>query len=191
MTLSSNESIMDTQNKEYLAGNTVDAIQQDAFIIEDIQHSNTITLKRTREDDIQDYLEDLINNKRLHTDEDTTPLFTVLSPELEIRFPDLETELFTPMNTKITDSAANSIAPDIEDWFLPNSPICEFDADPVSVPDSDYSYPSISELPYFEQVELQIPHDSDSNSINNSNTKELDNEDNQFWSLLVGEDGQS
>jgi len=164
---------------------------------------HSTTLKRSREDDNIQIIDEFINNKRIRVETDTAPpLFTVSSPELQIQFPDLENELLsssdtiynpttyiTPNNIDIT---SNFITLEGE-WFLPNSPICEFESDPVAVPDSDFSYPSLSELPYFENAELLIQEidNTTNNSTNNQKEALLDNEDTQFWSLLVGEGDHS
>jgi len=178
--------------------------QQDPPILlsEDVLFDTTqsTTLKRSREDDNIQIIDAFINNKRIRVETDTT-LFTVTSPELQIQFPDLENELLASSTDTIynpttydnitsngTDTTSNLITLE-GDWFLPNSPICVFDTDPVVVPDSDFSYPSLSELPYFENVELLIQEtdNTTNNSINNQKEALLDNEDTQFWSLLVGE----
>jgi hypothetical protein len=163
------------------------------------------SIKRGREDENIQYIDEIINSKRMRLEADTIPQFTVSSPELQIQFPDLENELLSSSSDTIYTPTTYDHAVNIDittnfitlegDWFLPNSPICEFDSEPVAVPDSDFSYPPLSELPYFENTELLI-QETDNPTIttpptnSSNNPKEstlLDNEDTQFWSLLAGE----
>jgi len=179
-------------------------VQQDppALLSEDSLLDNlpSQSTKRGREDENIQYIDEIINSKRMRLETDI-PQFAVSSPELQIQFPDLENELLSSTSDTIynpttydhtADITTNFITLDGE-WFLPNSPICEFDSEPVAVPDSDFSYPSLSELPYFENTELLIPETdttitTTTNSINVSKESLLlDNEDTQFWSLLAGE----
>jgi len=144
----------------------------------------TTTPKRTREDDIDDQTE----TKRLctHTNEqdNDTAVFTIISPDLEIQFPEL---LDNFLKGDIDDNNTSATPEGLENWFLPNSPICEFDIDSIFVPDTtnDHHSSPPSELPYFENLEQEL---LENNNVNENNLKELSlaDTDSQFWSLLIG-----